>query len=58
MSNTMNTAANTIAAHEQILHFPKGQKPSLAPNEWLIWGGNLDKSGLRSEEHTSELQSH
>ncbi|ANI98915.1 hypothetical protein A8O14_01680 [Polynucleobacter wuianus] len=35
---------NTIPAHEQILHFPKGQKPSLAPNEWLIWRGNNSKN--------------
>ena len=33
-----------IPAHEQVLHFPKGQKPSLAPNEWLIWNGNLNKN--------------
>jgi len=44
MSNQMNAVANTIAAHEQILHFPKGQKPSLAPNEWLVWAGNLNKN--------------
>jgi uncharacterized protein (DUF934 family) len=35
---------NIIAAHEQILHFPKGGKPSLAPNEWLIWNGDENKS--------------
>jgi len=28
---------NTIASHQEILHFPKGGKPTLAPNEWLIW---------------------
>ena len=39
----VNNKSNFIAAHEQILHFPKGQKPSLAPNEWLIWGGNQDE---------------
>ena len=33
-----------VAAHEQVLHFPKDQKPSLAPNEWLIWSGDLDKN--------------
>jgi len=33
-----------IPAHEQVLHFPKGQKPSLAPNEWLIWSGDLNKN--------------
>jgi uncharacterized protein (DUF934 family) len=33
----MSNLPNLIPAHEQILHFPKGQKPSLASNEWLIW---------------------
>jgi uncharacterized protein (DUF934 family) len=47
----VNNASKTISAHEQILHFPKGQKPSLAPNEWLIWGGNLDEGGLPDLEH-------
>ena len=42
---------NTIAAHEQTLHFPKDQKPSLAPNEWLIWSGNNDEGGLPDLEH-------
>jgi len=36
--------ANTIAAHEQILYFPKGGKPKLVPNEWIIWSGNLNKN--------------
>jgi uncharacterized protein (DUF934 family) len=40
----MSNSAQIIAAHEQILHFPKGQKPSLRPNEWLIWSGNLNKN--------------
>lgn len=42
---------NIIAAHEQILHFPKGGKPSLAPNEWLIWSGSQDEGGLPDLEH-------
>jgi len=50
-----NTSSNVIAAHEQIVHFPKGQKPSLAPNEWLIWSGDLNKNedegGLPDLEH-------
>ena len=33
----MSNLQNLIPAHEQILHFPKGQKPSLTPNEWIIW---------------------
>ena len=28
---------NTIATHQEILHFPKDGKPILAPTEWLIW---------------------
>jgi uncharacterized protein (DUF934 family) len=43
MSNQINNSVSTIPAHEQILHFPKGQKPSLAPNEWLIWSGSQDE---------------
>lgn len=39
----VNNANNFIAAHEQIVHFPKGQKPNLAPNEWLIWSGSQDE---------------
>lgn len=42
---------NTIAAHNQILHFPKGGKPTLAPNEWLIWSGSQDEGGLPDLEH-------
>ena len=40
----MSANPQTIAAHEQILHFPKGGKPKLAPNEWIIWSGNLNKN--------------
>ena len=40
----MRATPQTIAAHDQILHFPKGGKPKLAPNEWLIWSGNLNKN--------------
>jgi uncharacterized protein (DUF934 family) len=39
----VNNKSNFIAAHELVLHFPKGQKPSLAPNEMLIWRGNQDE---------------
>jgi len=41
-----NNISSFVAAHEQILHFPKGQKPSLAPNEWLIWDSSQDEGGL------------
>ena len=51
MSNTINVASNVIAAHEQILHFPKGKKPSLAPNDWFIWAGSQDEGGLPDLEH-------
>ncbi|QWE20943.1 DUF934 domain-containing protein [Polynucleobacter sp. AP-Kolm-20A-A1] len=43
--------SNTIAAHEQILRFPKGQKPSFGPNEWLIWSGSQDEGGLPDLKH-------
>lgn len=39
----VNNTSNLIASHKQILHFPKGQKPNLTPNEWLIWGGSQDE---------------
>lgn len=44
--NQVNPASNSgiIAAHDQILYFPKGQKPNLGPNEWVIWSGSQDKS--------------
>jgi uncharacterized protein (DUF934 family) len=47
----MSNLQNIIPAHEQILHFPKGQKPSLAPNEWLIWIGSQDEGALPDLEH-------
>ena len=51
MSNVIHATASTIAAHEQVVHFPKGQKPSLASNEWLIWTGSQDEGGLPNLEH-------
>ncbi|MBT8579378.1 DUF934 domain-containing protein [Polynucleobacter paneuropaeus] len=33
-----------LTSHHEILHFPKGGKPSLAPNEWQVWSGNQDKN--------------
>jgi len=35
MSNLSPT--NLIQAHPQVLLFPKGGTPSLAPNEWQVW---------------------
>ncbi len=46
-----NMNSSTIAAHEQIVHFPKGQKPGLGPNEWLIWSGSQDEGGPPDLEH-------
>ena len=46
-----DTSSNMIAAHEQIVHFPKGQKPSLGLNAWLIWSGSQDEGGLPDLEH-------
>jgi hypothetical protein len=50
-----NINSNVIAVHEQIVHFPKGQKPSVGPNEWLIWSADLNKNeyegGLPDLEH-------
>ena len=40
-----------IASHSEILHFPKGGKPTLAPNEWQVWGGSQDEGGLPDLEN-------
>ena len=48
----MSNPQKIIPAHEQILHFPKGQKPRLAPNEWLIWIGSLDEGALPDLERS------
>lgn len=39
----MSANPQIIAAHDQILHFPKGGKPSFENNEWLIWSGKNSK---------------
>ena len=41
---SQENVSSIMPAHDQVLHFPKGQKPSLAPNEWLIWNGDLSKN--------------
>lgn len=55
MSQTSPDPISLIKAHAQVLHFPKGAKPSLAPNEWLVWSGNQnnseDEGGLPDLEH-------
>ena len=40
-----------ITSHQEILHFPKGGKPTLAPNEWQVWGGSQDEGGLPDLVH-------
>ena len=48
---------NTIAAHEQILYFPKDGKPYLANNEWLIWSGSHDENKEESANfHLPDLE--
>jgi uncharacterized protein (DUF934 family) len=32
-----------ITSHAEILHFPKYGKPTLARNEWQVWGGDQDE---------------
>ena len=39
----MSATMHMIAAHDQILHFPKDGTPSLVANEWLIWSGSQDE---------------
>ena len=40
-----------ITSHHKILHFPKGGKPTLVPNEWQVWSGSQDEGGLPDLEH-------
>lgn len=40
-----------IQPHSEVLLFPKDGKPSLAPNEWQVWGGSQDEGGLPDLEH-------
>ena len=42
---------NTIASHQEILHFPKEGKPSLAPNDWQVWSGSQNEGGLPDLDH-------
>lgn len=32
-----------LASHQEILHFPKGGKSVLSPNEWKVWSGGQDE---------------
>ena len=45
------TNPNLIHSHKEILYFPKGGQPTLAPNEWQTWGGDQDEGGLPDLEH-------
>jgi uncharacterized protein (DUF934 family) len=36
----------------QIIRFPKGGTPTLAPNEWHIWNGEQDEGGLPDLQHS------
>ena len=40
-----------LSSHQEILHFPKGGKPVLTPNEWQVWSGSQDEGGLPDLEH-------
>jgi uncharacterized protein (DUF934 family) len=40
-----------LASHQEILHFPKGSKPTLAQNEWQVWSGSQDEGGLPDLDH-------
>jgi uncharacterized protein (DUF934 family) len=40
-----------LSSHQEILHFPKGGKPALAPNEWQAWSGSQDEGGLPDLDH-------
>ena len=42
-----------ITSHQEILHFPKGGKPTLASNEWQVWSGSQDEGGLPDLEHSA-----
>jgi uncharacterized protein (DUF934 family) len=41
--SSSSSVLSTIASHQSILHFPKGGKPTLAPNEWLIWNPSKEE---------------
>jgi uncharacterized protein (DUF934 family) len=51
MSQANSNSSSLIQAHTQLLRFPKGGKPSLAPNDWLVWSGSQDEGGLPDLEH-------
>jgi uncharacterized protein (DUF934 family) len=51
MSNTTPTPSSLIKSHAQVLHFPKGGTPNLAPNEWQVWSGSQDEGGLPDLDH-------
>jgi uncharacterized protein (DUF934 family) len=48
-------SAKTVTTHDQILHFPKSGKPSLAPNEWHIWSASQDESSPPDLKHNKNV---
>ena len=56
MSNlaTPLNPTNLIQSHKQVLLFPKGGKPGLAPNEWPVWN-SLDEADLPEEYATAKV---
>ena len=51
MSQANPSPSSLIQAHAQVLYFPKGGKPNLATNDWLVWSGSQDEGGLPDLEH-------
>jgi uncharacterized protein (DUF934 family) len=43
-----------IQSHNQVLLFPKGGKPTVAPNEWPVWY-DLDEADLPEEYATAKV---
>ena len=43
-----------IQSHHPVLLFPKGGKPSLAPNEWPVWNA-LDEANLPKEYENAKV---
>ena len=50
----MSNSPQIIAAHEQILHFPTGQKPTLSPDEWQLWDAQ-DEDHLPQEHANTKV---
>jgi len=46
-----HTEPSSAIPHSQVLHFPKGGKPTLAPNEWQVFHWDQDEGGIPDLEH-------